>query len=284
MNMTIDLVLKDVYSIGSLLLTYLLIFFIANAVYSKTAGYSVKQEVVENNNVAVATSLAGYMIAISIIFIGGLIGPSVGLVEDVITVSTYSGLGIILLYIAHIINDRLILPQFNNNKELVDDRNVGTGVVQAGSYIASGLIIAGSIHGEGGGIMTTLAFFALGQIALIIFGKIYDAITDFNLHDEIENDNVAAGIAFAGTLTALGIILSNAAAGDFISWEHNMAIFVVNIVVAFLLLPLFRTVIDKLIIVNIDINDEIKTDHNIGAGLLECASTIGFATLLFFAI
>ena len=63
------------------------------------------------------------------------------------------------------VNDKIILHNFKNVKELVDDKNVGAGAVQAGSYIASGLIIAGSIHGEGGGLLTAIAFFVLGQVA-----------------------------------------------------------------------------------------------------------------------
>ncbi|ODS24102.1 hypothetical protein AB835_05050 [Candidatus Endobugula sertula] len=272
------------YSAGSLLLAYLLIFLVANFIYDKKVSYDVKQEIVEKDNGAVAISLAGYLVAISIIFIAGVIGPSKGVLQDLFIIIQYSLLGIILLYVAHIVNDKLILNQFNNVKELVNDQNTGTGVVQAASYIASGLIIAGAIHGEGGGILTTITFFALGQLVLVIFSKIYDLITSFNLHDEIEDDNFSVGIAFSGTLIALGIILSKASAGNFISWQHNISVFVLNAVIAFILLPVFRVIIDKLIIVGNDLNIEIARDKNTGAGVLEFSATIGFAAVLFFVI
>jgi uncharacterized membrane protein YjfL (UPF0719 family) len=284
MDLDIQYLLSGFYSIGSILFGYLIVFFIGNYIYSKKIAYDLKHEIVDKNNNAAAISLAGYLMAISIIFIGVMIGPSNGIVEDFIAIMTYSLLGIALLYVAHLINDKLILSQFSNAREIVEDHNIGTGAVQAGSYIASALIIAGSIHGEGGGIITTIVFFLLGQTSLIIFTRIYNIITSFDLHEEIENDNFAAGIAFSGTLIALGIILSNAASGNFISWEHNGSIFVVNMLSAFILLPIFRVVIDKLIIINIDINNEIAVDKNIGAGCIECASTIAFACVLFFAI
>jgi uncharacterized membrane protein YjfL (UPF0719 family) len=284
MDIDIPYLLAGFYSIGSILLAYLIVFFIANYIYSKKNNYDLRHEIVEKNNNAASISLAGYLIAVSIIFIGGMIGPSQGILQDFILITTYSAVGIVLLYIAHIINDKLILHKFDNTKEIVEDHNIGTGAVQAASYIASGLIIAGAIHGEGGGLITTIVFFFLGQASLIIFTKIYDLVTNFDLHKEIENDNFAAGIAFSGTLIALGIILSNASSGNFISWAHNGSTFMFNMLSAFILLPVFRVVIDKLIIVNIDINDEISTDKNIGAGCLECASTIAFACVLSFAI
>ncbi len=284
MNIEIEQILMSFYSGASLLALFVIVFFIANVIYSKKAGYDVKKEIVEKDNMAVSVSLAGYLLAISIIFIGCVLGPSKGIFEDLIVVIKYSALGIVLLYIAHIINDKIILYKFKNVKELVEDRNVGTGAVQAGSYIASGLIVAGSIHGEGGGLVTAIVFFFLGQAALVIFAKIYNLITSFDVHDEIEKDNYAVGIAVSGTLIALGIILAKAAGGDFISWEYNISIFVLDALIAFILLPLFRVVIDKLVISNEDLNKEIAEDKNIGAGILEFGSTVGFAAVLVFVI
>lgn len=284
MDINLDLMLTRVYSAGSLLLLYMFIFYIANKLYSQLAGYDVKDEVVKKDNMAVSVALAGYLLAISIVFIGCVLGPSKGLVQDLIEVLKYSALGMVLLYVAHLVNDKLILHKFNNAKELVEDRNVGTGAVLAGSYIASGLIVAGSIHGEGGGIESALVFFVLGQLSLVVFTKIYDVITSYDLHEEIEQCNYSAGIAFAGTLVALGIILSKAASGDFVSWEYNGSYFVLNALIAFILLPLFRVVIDKLVITDDDLNKEIAEDKNIGAGFLEFGATVGFAAVLFFVI
>ncbi len=284
MDINLDLMLTRVYSAGSLLLLYMFIFYIANKLYSQLAGYDVKDEVVKKDNMAVSVALAGYLLAISIVSIGCVLGPSKGLVQDLIEVLKYSALGMVLLYVAHLVNDKLILHKFNNAKELVEDRNVGTGAVLAGSYIASGLIVAGSIHGEGGGIESALVFFVLGQLSLVVFTKIYDVITSYDLHEEIEQCNYSAGIAFAGTLVALGIILSKAASGDFVSWEYNGSYFVLNALIAFILLPLFRVVIDKLVITDDDLNKEIAEDKNIGAGFLEFGATVGFAAVLFFVI
>jgi len=284
MGYEIEQLLTNVYSAASLLVLYVVIFFVANIIYSKKAGYDVKKEIVENDNMAVSVSLAGYLIAISIIFIGCVLGPGKGVLEDLFDVVKYSALGIVLLYVAHVVNDKIILYKFKNIKELVEDKNVGTGAVQAGSYIASGLIIAGSIHGEGGGLITASVFFLMGQVALIVFSKIYNLITSFDVHDEIEKNNYAVGVAVSGTLIALGIILAKASGGDFISWEYNISVFVLDAIIAFILLPIFRVIIDKLVISNEDLNKEIEKDKNIGAGILEFGTTVGFAAVLIFLI
>ena len=284
MNYDLSLILPAIYSGGSFLLLYLFVFALSNLVYEKTAGYSVKNEISKNDNAAVAVSLAGYLIAITIIFVGCVLGPSKTLVADLMAVAKYCAVGIFLLYISHLVNDKVILYQFKNRKELIEDKNVGTGAVQAGSYIASGLIVAGSVHGQGGGLDTALTFFVLGQFCLILFAKIYNLITPFNVHDEIEKDNFSAGVAFSGTLVALGIILSKSAAGDFISWEVNLLKFGGDALIAFILLPVFRVVIDKLVVRGEDLNEEISQDQNLGAGFLEFGATVSFASVLFFVL
>ncbi len=284
MSYDISSILPTVYSGGSLLLLYLVVFVLSNFVYEKMAGYSVKDEISKNDNTAVAVSLAGYLLAVSIIFMGCVLGPSTTLLADLTLVTEYCIVGVLLLYISHVINDKVILYQFKNRKELVEDRNVGTGAVEAGSYVASGLIVAGSVHGQGGGIETALAFFVLGQICLVLFAKVYNLITPFDVHEEIEKDNFSAGVAFSGTLIAVGIILSKSAGGDFISWEANLTKFGIDALIAFILLPIFRIAIDKLVVRGEDLNEEISRDQNLGAGFLEFGATVGFASVLFFVI
>ena len=98
------------------------------------------------------------------------------------------------------------------------------GVVVCASYIATGLVIFGAVSGEIGGIVTTLVFWVLGQVALVLAGLVYEWITPYSIHDEIEKDNVAAGVAFAGALVGIGVIVFHASAGNFISWAVNYRI------------------------------------------------------------
>jgi uncharacterized membrane protein YjfL (UPF0719 family) len=268
----------------SLILLFMIFMLLSKWINDFLTPYKVDEELTLKDNIALATSIGGYFGAITIIYIGAFIGPTKGILQDLKVIGGYSLLGIILLNLSRLINDKLILYKFSNVKEIIEDRNAGTGAVQFGSYIASGLIIAGAIHGQGGGLRTALAFFGLGQITLITFAWLYNFITPFDIHDEIEKDNVAAGIAFGGTLIAVGVILMKGASGDFINWTHNLSMFGIDVVLIFILLPVVRFFFDKIIISRVNLNHEIQNDKNLGAGFLEMITAISFSVILFFVM
>ena len=274
----------ELISLLSFMVLFVGLFMLARWIIELTTPYKISEELTTKDNTALAISYCGYFVAVVIIFIAALLGPTGDLVDDLIKVGLYTFLGIILLNISHFINDKLILHTFANTKELVDDQNAGTGAVQFGSYIASAFIVAGAIHGDGGGMETAIVFFLLGQFALVLFSKIYNLITPFDIHEEIEKDNIAVGVAFGGTLAALGIVLMNGSHGDFESWTYNTSLFAFKAVLAFIFLPIFRLLLDKLFINHADLNHEIVEDKNLGAGILEMANAIGFAVILFFLL
>lgn len=262
----------------------LLLFLVSKIVKDFLTPYSLNEELREHNNIAVSLSLCGYFFATIIVFLGALLGPPTTLAHDLLSFTGYALLGIVLLNISRVINDRFILYQFSNVKEIVVDQNAGTGAVEFGSYVASGLVVAGSIHGEGGGVHTALAFFALSQLVLVLFSKVYNLITPFDVHAEVERDNVAAGVAFGGTLVALGIILLKGAMGDFISWQYNLTDFFLSISGGIILLPLLRTFLDKVLLPGTDLNQEIADEQNLALGLLEMTVAVLFAVCIFFTI
>jgi uncharacterized membrane protein YjfL (UPF0719 family) len=273
---------------GGLLALYFILIIVAKYLNNFLSPYCIDTELTQKDNSALSVSLCGYFIAITSIFVGSMLGPAYDeltldvIKNDLMQTALYVFIGILLLNVARLVNDKIILYQFSNVKEIIEDRNVGTGAVQFGSYVASGLIIAGSIHGEGGGILTTVAFFVCGQLALIMFTFIYNLITPFNIHDEIEKDNVAAGIAFGGTLIAQGIILMKAVSGDFYSWQYNLSKFGISTIMICIFLPTIRFLFDKLMIRNSSLNHEISHDKNNGAAFLEASIAISVATILCF--
>ena len=273
-------ILPQIYSVSSLLILFVIIFTVAKLANELLTPYNIDAELTEKDNFAMAVSLSGYLFAIVIIYVGALIGPSQGLVKDLMNIGGHSLLGIVLLNTSRVINDKIILKKFCNVKEIIEDRNVGVGAVQMGSYIASALIIAGAISGEGGSVLTTIVFFLLGQVTFLIMAGIYNVITPYDLYEELEKDNVSAGIGFAGTLISIGVILLSSLSGNFVSWIESLKSFAIDGGIAFLVLPLFRLFFDKVIIPKSDLNHEIKNDQNCGAGLLEMVITVGFSVIL----
>ncbi len=238
-------------------------------------GVNIKRELVDNDNPALAMALGGYYFGLVLAIGGILAGPAGDLLGDVIAILMYGLLAIVLQSISIVINDKFILHAFNNRKEIIDDRNIGTGIVEAANYVAVGLVLSGALSGEGD-IVTALAFWAIGQVALVVGGLVYNWITPFDIHAEIEKDNVAVGVAFAGVLIALGNLMRVATAGDFVSWEENLTSFAGIIGVGYLLLPLLRLFTDKILLPGARLSDElVNQEHpNVGAGTIEAMSYV----------
>jgi len=265
---------------GTYILIYVILFFLAKWVKGFFSNFNLDEELTIKDNYAVSVSASGYFLGITIIYIGVLDGPSYDFTQDVIEVAGYSLAGIVLLNLTRLINDKLILYKFSPNKEIIVDQNPGTGVVEAALYIASGLIIAGAIHGEGGGPLTAFIFFVLGQVSLIIFSLIYARLTPYDVHEEIEKDNVAAGLGFAGGLIAIGIIVMKAVSGDFTGWGYDLAKLGIDVAIVLVYLAGVRLIFDRFVLRNSNLVTEIVADKNIGAGLMEMFVSICFSVVL----
>lgn len=248
--------------------------------------YNVKDELVEKDNLAFAIVFASYFAGV-IISIGGVFfGPSGGLVNDLIDIAIYGLLAIILLNISAYINDWFILRKIDAPKEITVDRNAGTAVVLGASSIATGLVVSSAVSGEGGSILTAIAFWVIGQFALILFSFLYQFITPYDYLKEIEQDNVAVGLGFAGILIAISIIINEAMFGDFPGWENFISDVVVDLLIGIVLLPLVRILTDKVILPGKRLSYEVQGQAvpNTGAGLIEAFVYVGSALLIGWAL
>lgn len=278
---------QDLMATGIYLICAFALFYIGKLVKDlTTSGYRVREELVEKDNAALGVAMAGYYFGLVMAIGGTLSGPSQGLDNDLIDIGIYGLLSIVLMNLSRFVNDGLILHGFKIRDELIRDQNAGTGVVVAASYIATGLVIFGAVSGEIGGIVTTVAFWALGQVALVLAGLVYEWITPYSIHDEIEQDNVAAGVAFAGALVGIGVIVFHASAGNFISWAVNVQDFAVEVVAGLILLPIVRTIADVILLPGQKLTDEIANQEhpNLGAGFIEAASYVGASFLIVWSL
>jgi uncharacterized membrane protein YjfL (UPF0719 family) len=257
--------------------------------------YKIQEQLNQKDNVALAVSISGYYFGVILVFLGGLYHPFLVVADNTLgftaaywqevgLVFVYSIVGIIVLNVARILVDKLVLHDFSTEEEIIRDHNAGTGVVEFAVYVAVGLVIAGAISGESGGPETAVAFLLLGLVALIIYTLVYEWTTSFNIHEQIEADNVAVGVALAGNLIAIGIVVFKAVFGEFVGWTESIAGFVTYAVVGFVLLYAVRFVVDKVLFPHVRLADELAVDRNIGAAFIESAALISVSLILFFAI
>lgn len=272
---------------GIYLVCAYVLFWIGKLVYDwTTPSYRLKEELVEKDNTALSVAMAGYFLGL-VMAIGGVIsGPSHGLEVDLVDVLIYGPLSIVLMNLSRIINDRLILHQFSIRDEIVRDQNAGTGAVVCASYIATGLVIYGAVSGQLGGLGTTIAFWVLGQAALVLAGIVYNWATPYDLHTEIERDNAAAGVAFAGALVGIGIVVRHAVSGDFISWATSLQGFALEVVIGLVLLLVVRVATDKILLPGLNLAAEISDPEkpHLGAGFIEASSYVAASLLIVWAL
>jgi uncharacterized membrane protein YjfL (UPF0719 family) len=264
-----------------------ILFFIGKLVYQLVnRRIRVDEELVKKDNVAFAISMVGYYFGLIMAIGGALAGPSRGLLLDLIDFGIYGVVAIVLMNLAIYINCKLILYRFSSEDEIIRDQNAGAGAIQFASYVATGLIIYGALSGENGGLITALVFWGLGQVVMVLAGLLYKWMIPYDIHAEIERDNVAAGVGFAGALLAIGNITRIACSGDFISWEENLIKFGYIIVFGLVLLPVTRVLTDKVLIPGEKLTDEIAHQEkpNLGAAFVEAFSYIGASFLIGWAI
>ena len=243
--------------------------------------FVLRTELIEKDNVAVALAVAGYYLGLVIVLGGVVSGPaSFSVVDDVIGFVIFGLLAIVLLNLSAWINDKVVFSSFDNEKEIVEDRNAGMGAVEGGSYVAVGLITAGAMSGEGG-LLPGLVFWVSGLVALVVAGLLYDKLTSYDLHDQIEKNNVAVGVAFAGVLIGFGNIIRLAGQGDFVSWNESLTEFGYYTVVGLILLPLIRLFADKVLLPGASLSDElVKARPNLGAGVIEAVTYLAASMLI----
>ena len=244
-------------------------------------GFVLRTQLLEKDNLAMALTIAGYYLGLAIVLGGVVSGPGSGmLTENVIDVVIFGLLAIVLLNLSGWINDKIIFSRFDNQKEIIQDRNIGMGAIEGGNHVAVGLITAGALSGEGG-LLSGAVFWVLGQVGLIVAALMYNKMTSFDLHHEIERDNTAVGVAFAGVLIGFGNIIRLAGEGDFVSWTQSLSEFGYYAVVGLLLLPLVRLFADKVLLPGARLTDELVQDvPNVGAGAIEATTYLAASILI----
>ena len=285
-------ILKDVGSRGLPTLAVVLVaVWIGKLVRDALTRYKINEELTGKNNTAVGVALMGYYVGLAIAISGVVTGSGSGnILKDLLVTAVYSVIAIVLLNISALVNDKMILYKFDNQKELVDDQNSGTGATMAGSYLATGLIVSAAVGGEGSGewwsgIVPCLVFFLVGQAVLVFAGLWYQLITKYDVHKVIGDDNnTAAGIGFGGFLFAIGYVVRAGMSGESVSMGTDLVIFVLYVVIAMILLTVGRLITDLVFLPKAKISDEIGNQGNVAAATIVAAIYVTIAVLIVSAV
>ncbi len=238
-------------------------------------------ELSENDNPAFGISFFGFLIGLTTATLAGVTPTGGTYASDIVMMLLHGAFAIAALLIAWIVNDKCILYNIRNADEIFNNRRVSVGIVEAASFIATALVLAGAWSSGGWGAVILWLF--VGQLMFVLVTLLYHWITPYDLHTEVAGDNTACAVGFSGFLIATGIIAGKAIAGPSNQIGGDLKDALLYLVIGVALLVLVRMVIGRVFLRTAALNKEISVDRNPNAGLAEaviCAITAYAFTVL----
>lgn len=256
----------------------LVVIYLAKLWQDRVTPFDDDCEITERSNTAVALRRVGLYLAIAFALAGATYsgGSAAARLKEF---AIDAAVALLLLVTAGLINNHLMLKGIDNNAE-IGRGNRAVGLVELGSYIATGLILWASFTGEGGGILSAIVFTLLGQVALVAMFWIYEWLTPFNVVAQVNDNNAAAGLAVTGKLTALGVILAASIVGDFRGWTIDLISFGISAVIGIVLLLLLEKISDWLFLPRTTVTEEVERDRNVAAIALSQGIELAVAILV----
>ncbi|MCZ6525376.1 MAG: DUF350 domain-containing protein [Gammaproteobacteria bacterium] len=256
------------------------------------AGVNTTAELSKKDNFAFGISFAGGALALALIVAAAVGGePSHSLISEGINVSIYAVMGIILLKLGTLINDKAIFHRFSL-KEQIDQQNISAGTVQAANFLALGIIIQSTIRWveteTWEGLGSVVLVFMAAQILLLLITRLRARIymqrhNGKRLQDALQAGNPALAIRYAGHIiaTALGV----SAAANLVTylqdtpWIAATSWFLVSLGIA-LLITVLSSLARRIILFGIDTVEEVDEQQNVGVAFIEAIIFISIAIIL----
>ena len=248
---------------------------------------NIKELLIDKENLAVGIQLSGYIFGVMIIIASVLSGPGHStFLENVIWVSVYGLIG--LFYMVFIAEWGIRIFIKGHILQLVKDGNISAGIVLAGSYISTAMVLSGAISGgfsTGGILLNSLFLLIIGLVLLAVFTFLFRLLTKYNDSTEIINGNIAAALSYTGLMIAVGLIIKTAISGDFVNWLTSCKDIGKSMLVILALYPIRQWILqgimlgDGFSVYGGRLDSEISEHKNLNAGLIEGLTYLATAIL-----
>src|SRR4051812_14825497 len=202
--------------------------------------------------------------------------------SDILSAASFGVLGLVLVAVMGRLGTQLLLR--SRLPAEIARGNVAAGLAAGSHYVATGIVAAHAIAGSKlRDIGLSLLFFALAMGALWAFVTLFRALTTYDDAEQIQGENLAASLSYAGLSIAVAIIVGCALDGDFVSWEVSLRAFGAILLLALALYPVRQLFVQTLLLGapfalrGGRLDTGIGTDRNEGIGTLEAVSYIATA-------
>ena len=227
-------------------------------------------------NLALSVRHGGLYLAIAIAMTSALQGNASGFVQDVLEVLRDGAVIVFALIAAQWLNEWLIVPGLDND-QAVADGNTAVALTEFGSYIATGMIASASFGGGEGSWLTAIVFFVVGQLALIGGFWAQELLLPGSFLDGVKRGREGAGVAVAGVLIALGVILRASIAGPFLGWTASFRALGLYAAGGILFLVLFQEIFAYVFVKRRHLDDQyhaVATSSVVACGQIAIALVI----------
>ncbi len=260
-----------------------------SGVFSKV---SVRSELGEKDNFAFGISIAGRMLALTIV-LSGVVGRHTHLGYEVAALGmvVFGGVGILLVRAGRYAHDKVVLNRLDKN-QMIAEKNISVALVDAASSIASAIIIKSIIDwAVGTDVNTLIAIFSGTTVVLsvlLLTTRLYERRYAYNNQDNSFQDTLCRGhlalaIQHSGNLIGTAIAVSSA--GAILAYEPESYVsnitgwLVVGLTFAVSLIVL-SSLSKRIILTGVNWKREVDLQHNVGIASIEFVLSIGLALLI----
>lgn len=252
-----------------------------------------KFELTQKDNGAFGISLAGVVFAVTLV-LTGVIPKSwtMELGEVALAVAVYGIIGIGLMVLTRVIFDRIAVPHLSMRDEIVKG-NYAAAIIDAGNVIAAALVIravmAWTPTTNLEAVIDLLKLYIVSQLLLTAIAMVHvrlftmHGVGDRTMQDEIHSGNTALALRMSGR--RIGIAFAITAASNIMVYElygvNSLLIEWVGVsLLVVLALTLLSWIATKIILWNMDVNDEVINQRNVALGAVQGAIYISLGILV----
>lgn len=202
--------------------------------------------------------------------------------RDVLWAAAFGALGLALVALVGRLSVQLLMRSALPAE--ITRGNVAAGVAAGSQYVAVGIVTSHAVAGSKlRDLGLSLLFFVIAIATLWLFVTLFRALTTYDDAEQIQGENLAAALSYAGLSIAVAIIVGVALDGDFVSWEVSLKGYGAILLLSLALYPVRQLFVQSLLLGapfalrGGRLDAAVGTDRNEGLGALEAATYIATA-------
>lgn len=274
------------YAFATATLVALLVFF--HAVQRFFAPHHTLEGDARGKNPAYLFVQAGHVAAI-LLLVPGVVREALthdSLAANIGWAALFGVSGVLLIQLVGELGIRLLLSA--TLKHELETGNVAAGVAAGANYVAVGILAAPAIAGSDfQGLGLSCAFFSLAVATQAGYVSLFRALTVYDDAEQIQGENLAAALSYAGLTVAVSLVLARAlTGGDFEGWGPALTGYAGVAATALALYPVRQLLVGGLVLGRAPtlrggaLDHAIGVERNAGMAALEALAYLATAVAL----